>query len=210
MKVLSLFFILFFCYSANCQLKKGYFQYSIDVEAVDTLLKTRQSVSLLRDSKMELYFTKDKSRMDFKMGQVSTISIIVDRKKNKVLSLNKSVMGKVAQLGLATDIQPSIPDTTVKVIFYTDQRKILNYNCKKAVIIENGVETTYWYTSEIQVDSKDHSIFNANIPGFPMQFSKTQDGVLMTFELSNIREELADEKQIFSTEVPEEYMLAGQ
>ena len=119
MKVLSLFFILFFCYSANCQLKKGYFQYSIDVEAVDTLLKTRQSVSLLRDSKMELYFTKDKSRMDFKMGQVSTISIIVDRKKNKVLSLNKSVMGKVAQLGLATDIQPSIPDTTVKVIFYT-------------------------------------------------------------------------------------------
>ena len=210
MRVLSLVFVLFFVFSANCQLTKGYFQYSIDVEAMDTLLKTRQSVALLRDSKMELYFTKDKSRMDFKMGQVNTISIIVDRKKNTVLSLNSSMMGKAAQTGLATDIPIPKKDSSIEVTFSEEKRKILDYNCKKAVLTENNVETTYWYTTEIQVDGKDYSILNPNIPGFPMQFSKTQDGVLMTFELSNIRKELEDEKQLFSTEVPEGYMLLEQ
>ena len=159
---------------------------------------------------MELYFTRDKSRMYFKMGQINTISIIVDRKKNTVLSLNSSMMGKAAQIGLASDIPSPKKDSTIEVIFSEEKRKILNYNCKKAVLTENGIETTYWYTNEIQVDGKDYSILNPNIPGFPIYFSKTQDGVLMTFELSNIREELKDEKQLFSTEVPAGYMLLEQ
>ena len=75
---------------------------------------------------------------------------------------------------------------------------------------EGDVETTYWYTDEIQVDSKDHAILNPNIPGFPMQFSKTQEGVLMTFELSNMRENLENENQLFSTEIPEGYQLMNQ
>jgi GLPGLI family protein len=210
MKVFILLFIVLTHGLTYGQLTKGYFQYSIDVEAVDTLLKTRQAVGMLRDSKMELYFTENKSRMDFKMGQVNNMSIIVDRTRNTVLSLNSNMMGKVALLSLATDIKTAQKDTSIRVVFPKETKKILGYNCKKAILIKDGVETTYWFTNEIKVDGKDQQMINPNVPGFPMAFSKIENGVLMLFELSNIREELENEERLFSVDVPEGYQMMGQ
>jgi len=205
----AFFFVLFIAINGFVftQIQEGYFQYSIDVEAVDSSLKTRQAVGMLRNSKMELYFTKEKSRMDFKMGQVNDMSIIVDLSKNTVLSLNSSMMGKIARYSLAETIPTPEKDASIKVIFPNETKKILGYQCKKAILIKDSIETTYWVTDEIKVDDRIQQITNPNVPGFPMQFSKIQDGVLMTYEMSNIREFLENKERLFSVEIPEGYQL---
>lgn len=206
MKFLSFLFI--FCSTiAFGQLKSGYFQYSIDVEAIDSSLKTRQSVGLLRNSQMELYFTEEKSRIDFKMGQVNEMSMIVDLNQKSVLYLNRSMMGKVAKLGSTDDIPTPQKDPTIHIIYPKETKKILGYHCKKAILVKDSVEITYWVTDEIKVDDRIRQITNPNVPGFPMQFSKIQDGVLMTYELSNIRESIEDKEELFSMDVPEGYQL---
>lgn len=208
---MRIFLFLFFTFSIGCvfsQIKEGYFQYSIDVEAVDTLLKTKQAVGMLRNSKMELYFTKEKSRMDFKMGQVNEVSIIVDLPENKVLSLNSSMRGKIAAYSFVDDIVVPQKDSTIKVILSDERTKILGYDCKKAILVKDSVETIYWYTNDIEINGRTNPITNPNIPGFPMKFSKTQDGVLMIYELSNIREQIENQNEIFSTDVPEGYLLS--
>ena len=189
------------------QIQEGYFQYSIDVEAIDTLIKTKQAVGLLRNSKMEFYFTQNKSRMDFKMGQVNDLSIIVDLTKNKVLSLNSSMMGKVAMVNPAESIQAPKKDSTVQVKFVNETKKILGYTCKKAILNQNETEVIYWVTDEIQIDDRIQQLTNPNIPGFPMKFSKIQDGVLMTYEMSNLREIIENKEILFSLEIPEGYQL---
>lgn len=204
------FIFLFFAFSNGLifsQIKEGYFQYSIDVEAVDSSLKTKQSVAMLRNSKMELYYTQDKSRMDFKMGQVNEMSIIVDLTENKVLSLNSSMMGKIAKYSLAENIPVSQKDSTIKVIYPNEKKKILGFNCKKVILVKDGIEITYWVTDEIQIENKTNQITDPNVPGFPMQFSKTQDGVLMIYELSNMRETIENKGKLFSLDVPEGYQL---
>jgi GLPGLI family protein len=208
---MKVFLLLFFTCSighAFSQIKEGYFQYSIDVEATDTLIKTKQAVGMLRNSKMELYFTPKKSRMNFKMGQVNEISIIVDLPKNKVLSLNSSMRGRYAAYSLVDDIVVPQKDSTIRVILSDERTKILGYDCKKAILIKDSVETIYWYTNEIEINGRTNPITNPNVPGFPMKFSKTQDGVLMIYEMSNIREQIENQDEIFSTDVPEGYQLS--
>lgn len=207
MKVFTITFFLFLNGVVFSQIQEGYFQYSIDVEAVDTLLKTRQTVGMLRNSKMELYFTEGKSRVDFKMGQVNEMSIIVDLSKKKVLSLNSSMMGKVARYGSTDDIPTPQKDPTIQIIYAKETKKILGYHCEKAILVKDSVEITYWVTDEIKVDDRIRQITDPNVPGFPMQFSKIQDGVLMTYEMSNIRESIENKEELFSVDVPEGYQL---
>lgn len=208
MKKLFLLLILTTSHITFSQITEGYFQYSIDIEAIDTSLKTRQAIGLLRNSKMELYFTQKKSRMDFKMGQVNDLSIIVDLTENKVLSLNSSMRGKIAMYGLAEDIPVAVKDSTIQVLFPNEHMKILGYDCKKAILTKDSLSITYWYTNEIRIDDKINQITDPNVPGFPMKFSKIQDGVLMTYEISNIREVIENKDLLFSTEVPKGYMLS--
>lgn len=207
MKVFTITFFFFLNSFVFSQIQEGYFQYSIDVEAVDTLLKTRQAVGMLRDSKMELYFTEGKSRMDFKMGQVNEMSVIVDLSKKKVLSLNSSMMGKVARYSSSDDIPTPQKDSTIQIIYPKETKKILGYHCEKAILVKDSVEITYWVTDEIKMDDRIQQITDPNVPGFPMQFSKIQDGVLMTYEMSNISEGLENKVDLFSVEIPEGYQL---
>lgn len=207
MKAFTISFFFFLNSIVYCQIQEGYFQYSIDVEAVDSSLKTRQAVGMLRDSKMELYFTDGKSRMDFKMGQVNEMSVIVDLSKKKVLSLNSSMMGKVARYGSSDDIPTPQKDTSIQIIYPKETKKILGYKCEKAILVKDSVEITYWVTDEIKVGDRIRQITDPNVPGFPMQFSKIQDGVLMTYEMSNMRESLENKEELFSVDVPEGYQL---
>ena len=208
MKQIILFFLLFTSHLVFSQLTEGYLQYDIDVAAVDSTLKAKQTVAMLRDSRMELYFTENRSLMVFKMGKMSTTRVVVDRKKNQVLSTNDGVMGKVAILSSADEIPPVEKDTSATLEFSDETKKILGYTCKKAILHQGELITEYWYTSEIEVAVKDQQIINPNVPGFPMGFSKIEDGIRMTFQISNLREDLTENlDELFSLEVPEGFQL---
>lgn len=206
--IVSLAFVLLLS-SAFSQLKEAYFQYNIEVEAVDTLLQTKQTVAMLRDSRMELYFAPNKSRIDFKMGSISVTSIIVDRDKNITLSISDGYSGKVAQMGTAEGA-PIQKDSTAILQYFDDKRVILGYNCKKVILTEKGVVTEYWYTEDIKVDTKNQQMINPNVPGFPVVFSKIEDGVKMTFQLSNMKDYLEHSLEaIFFTIPPKGFKLVN-
>lgn len=188
MKHLLLFLSFLSASAAYTQIKEAYFQYHIDVEAADTSIQTKQTVAMLRDSRMELYFSPGKSRVDFKMGNISVTSVIVDREKNSTLSISDGYNGKIALLGKADDVKPIEKNPLARVDFFDEEKVILGYKCKKMILEEDGIATEYWYTDKINIDTDDSQAISPYIPGFPLLFSKIEDGVKMTFQLSNMRE----------------------
>lgn len=208
MKKITLLLFLFIYTFSFSQLENAYFQYNIEVEAIDTSIQTQQTVAMLRDSRMEIYFAPNRTRVDFKMGSLSMTTIVVDRTKNISLTISQSMGKKMAQLGTPDSIKPAVKDPSIKLEFSNEKKVILGFNCKKVTVLDKGISTEYWYTEEIKVDSKDQQIINPNIPGFPVAFSKIENGIKMSFQLSNMSEHLKGSlDSIFFTTPPEGFVL---
>ncbi|MCJ8288405.1 MAG: hypothetical protein HRT58_00120 [Crocinitomicaceae bacterium] len=194
--------------SAICQETEGYVQYDIEVQAVDTTLKSKQSAGMLRNSKMEVFFAQNFSRVNFQMGQLYNLSAVVDLNSNRTISLMSGVMGNFAMRTMVNDttVVDSIkPVATVEIL--EGSKVILGYTCKKALLTVNGLESTYWYTNDIDIDISGQQITNVLIPGFPLEFFTVADGVLMHFRASNIEFELEDKEELFFTTIPEDYVI---
>lgn len=188
------------------QVEEGYFQYTINVKAIDTALEAQKAAAMLMDSRMEVYLSKDRYRVDFKMGELYTTSVRVDRINNKAISFSDSQMGKFATEADIAELDATAPNTfdTNAVIRLIDvEKEFLGFKCKKAEITSYGQKAIYWYTDEISVDQHGQTLINPNIPGFPLAFSTVENGVKMTYQVSNYSFELPDKDTIFSTEIPE-------
>jgi|SRR5690554_3106351 len=207
-RTLVIMSLLLNVFVAASQLNEGYFQYDIELQAMDDTPQTKQTISMFRNSKMEMFFVPNKTRINFIMGQFSTTSIIVDRKKKMTLSLSDSYFGKKAILTNAIDDSEG-QNQSVKI--HNDRRVILGYNCYRAeVTSSDGVTSEYWLTDSIKIDKESQKILNHNLPGFPVQFSKIDDGVKMTFQLTNMKKTVDNSDEVFSVEVPAGYELIKQ
>ncbi|TXI85410.1 MAG: hypothetical protein E6Q38_00510 [Crocinitomicaceae bacterium] len=195
--------------NAIAQQKEGILEYVIDVQAVDTSIKARQQVGLLRNSSMKVSFMKDKSRLDFKMGEMYDITAIVDWKINRSLTLFTTPKGKFATKMEAEQYKASqpAPDTTMQVELVEETKKILNYTCKKAILKSTDAEFIYWYTNDFTVDLKGQSLVNSNIPGFPLEFQTIKDGILMNFKVANLSFKVENKNTVFSTAIPAGYTV---
>ena len=207
----NLFLIAFiFCgHLTFAQLTEGYIQFSIDVVAVDTSMKTRQSAGLLHDSKMEIYFSDKLSRIDYKMGRLYNTVMILDERQQKAVTLTNSSKGKFASIASTKGIKATQMKKDPKAVtkHFNDTKTILGYKCKKATVTSEGLTTTYWYTNDINIEEKNKAIINPNAPGFPLAFSRVENGVRMYFQASNIQYELINKGQIFSTQIPSGYRV---
>ena len=209
MKKLFLLFILLFCQFSYGQITEGYFQYSIEAKAVDTSLRIRQTAAMMIDSKMALYFADSLSRVDMKMGKAYTTSITIDKKQNRVLTVTTGAIGNSASVHRADDVlyQAQAPDSTVTVELLDEEKTILGFKCKKAIMEISGEKTTYWYTNDIKVQASGQTIVNPNIPGFPVSISGINGGMLMNFELSNYKEGIEDKVATFTTIPPPGFLI---
>ncbi len=207
----KILFIAFLSFSSlsYCQLTEGYFQYSIIVAPQDSSVETLQKTGLMFDSKMELYFTKYQSRLNFVMGTSNTNSIIVDQKKKIGLSLTSNPKGSYAVQLFEKDLvyNTKANDTSIKVRFLADKSVILGFNCKKAVLSQGNTETTYWYTDEIKLDESNQMIMNPSIPGFPLYFSTIADNVKMEYKASNYKYKVENPEEVFSLIIPQGYQV---
>ena len=209
MKKLFLFLIITFSQFSFGQITEGYFQYSIEAKAVDTSLRIRQTAAMMIDSKMALYFADSLSRVDMKMGKAYTTSITIDKRQNRVLTVTTGAIGNTASVHRADDVvyQEQVPDSTVKVELFDEEKVILGLRCKKAIMEVNGDKTTYWYTNDIKVQVTGQTIVNPNIPGFPVSISGVNGGMLMNFELSNYKEGIEDKAATFTTIPPQGFQI---
>lgn len=202
--------ILLVPFFITAQTKEGYIQFSIDVKAIDTSMNARRSASLMRDSKMEIYYAKDKSRVDFTFGKISNTSVRIDRTTNKGISITKSVYGNFANQNTAESFlekKVKADTATIKITPFNEYKTILGFKCRKYVMEDNGSYSTYWITKEIKVEDLDQQLVNPNLPGFPLEFVTISKGIRMEFEASNFKSSLENKSEIFSTEPPEGYKV---
>lgn len=203
------FLILSFSGVSHAQQTEGFIQFSIKVTPLDTTLATRQKAGMVMDSKMMIYFCPEFSRIDFVMGKMMESKTIVDNINKKGITLNKNPYAKMGKYLTEQDIlgDPGV-DASAEVKLMNETKTILGYTCKKAIVLVNGVETIYWYTTEIKLDhSIAQKMINRNIPGFPLAFSSISDGILMEFQASNFEKEIKDKTTVFSMDVPQGYVM---
>jgi GLPGLI family protein len=192
----------------QAQIKEGHFQYAIMTTTVDTSLETRRKVGMMQNSKMDVFFTEVKSRIDFNIGTMYYSCIIVDNTIPRAISLNKSPQGSfAAYLGkdvLERNIQQ---DSTIHAELINETKTILGFECKKAIMYQNGDITIYWYTEQIKIDKRGNPLLNPYIPGFPMSFVKITDGMRIEYIVSNYETNLEQQDVLFSLMLPEGYKL---
>tara|TARA_R110002072_G_scaffold251518_2_gene410388 strand:+ start:10203 stop:10880 length:678 start_codon:yes stop_codon:yes gene_type:complete len=193
------------------QMSEGVIQYSIDIEAADTSLKSRQTAGLLYNSMMKIFFTKDLLRIDYKMGEMTDMKMIIDYDRNASLSLVENNQGKFAILKKADELEyQNERDENSTIKLFNDTKKVLGYTCKKAVVTSNGLKTVYWYTDQINIDFKGQEFFDKKIPGFPMVFTTIQGGMKMSYQVSNLLDFVENKTDVFSTIPPAGYQVVAQ
>lgn len=209
MKSINALFLLFFAFGAHTQDREIFFQYHTNVKAIDTSAEVRQAAMMANNGYMRMYFADSIMRIEQKMGQTGTAIMIFDERKNVALQLMDSPMGKLASIRQGDEIvRTEVPvDTNAVVKEFNETKKILGYECRKIMLRSNGEIVTYWITDEIDQSLVSKDMVDPNIPGFPMEFSKIQKGLEMTYKISNIQFEIKDKETLFSLTPPEGYML---
>ncbi len=209
MKQLLIKLIVILCTSqVFAQNNEGYVKYTIKVEVVDSTPELLQSVRLLHDSKMEIYFKPKRYRMHIKMGELYTITAIYNQDKAEILSLTSNMAGKFAQRVPSDSAALSIGgplNGAETAIFRDSTRKILGFDCYYVEAYSDGLTVSYWCTDQISSNVDGQSIIDPSISGFPLWFSKVDKGVRMTYIASNYRNEIDNPGRMFSLEVPEGY-----
>lgn len=212
MKLTAVLTLTLLNFTSFSQVTKAFVQFAIDVEAVDTSMQTKQMVGMFYDSSMKLFFTEKKSRVDFKMGKLYTASVVMDGVSDSALVLQAGPMGNFAKYQLNEEFGKNKPESTdVKIEKLNEFKKILGYNCEKINYINDGKKMTYWITEEIVI-SKDlgQDIVNADLPGFPLEFSASDGQVIFHYKASNVALEIPDEETLFSIKLPEGFKLLPQ
>ena len=204
----SIFTSVLILLSVNCysQYEEGFFEYYIDVTATDTSLTAKQSAASLRNSKMSLFFDPTCSRVDYHMGDISLSSMIVNRETNKAITLVAGPNGNFAIVKKADELDytKQETDSTVQIKYLGEFKKIIGYTCEKIIFTQNGINIVYWITKDFQLINAE-SVVNKNLPGFPMEFYKEENGIKMQFTISNLGFNLNSKELLFDTNPPENY-----
>lgn len=178
------------------QMTEGKISYSMKI-ASDIL-------EIPQETKTIVYFAPGKLREEIHMEAAGIVTKIVDKKAGKTLTLTDMMGQKIA---VEEDITvPSEPDDThYKVELMDEEKDIIGYRCKKAIVTNEkfGVAMTMWYTNDIQVPEKSVNYYNAQMPGFPMYFTITQNG--MTIEMTVTSIETTVDISKFDSSIPEGY-----
>lgn len=188
--------------------QEGYIKYYIDVDAVDSSEKTLQSVSMMRNSKMELYFAPYLTRVDFTVGTMYSTKIIKNGHLKKAITLIKNPFSKFS---MDTDFELAskmpLKDSTVKLVHTGNKKDIIGFQCYELYLIKQSDTTLYWCTKQIATELSGNVISDPNLDGFPMSFSKVDKGVRMTYTASNYRDIIENKETVFSVEIPVDYPL---
>lgn len=204
--ILSFVFVSSFIISSFAQLSEGHIAYKIDVSTDNP--EMQMGIGMMQGSTMDMYFKDKVTRAEMKMGTMLTVVTISNESSGDVLMLMSGMMGKNAIKTTTTDIDKANEDKPVFEVTLVDETKaIAEYTCKKAIVTdEEGNETVFWYTEEIEVSKKGQSSMNELVPGFPMQYEINKNGMKMMLTATKIDKELdSNSTELFEMTIPEGY-----
>jgi GLPGLI family protein len=197
--------LLLVSFSTNAQLTEGHFTYSIEMKSDNPDMQ--MAIGMMQGSSMDLYVMGTKTRVDIKMGTMMEISTITDQ-SDKVLMLMGGMLGKNAIVTTISELEKNKADYTEPTLTLIDETKTINgFICKKALLTDaDGNESLFWYTEDIVVSKKGQSYLNANVPGFPLEYSINVNGMTMSLNIKDIVKKLdKNQKKNFEIKIPEGY-----
>ncbi len=209
MKILLIFscFVIVVLDSLFLAQNQGKLEYIIEVEgATPQLQKTAQ---MLFDSRMNVLYRPNQSRVDFKLGEMMTQTMITNSETDQALSFSTGMMGDIAIVATMTQLQGSkVNDTASSVELIDETKEILGFKCKKAIVTTGAKEKiTYWYTNDISLSSDGHQFMNPLVPGVPLEFTAMANGLLMHYKLANYSTEIPDAETQFSLVPPDGFQV---
>ena len=208
MKILSFLAALLTTGLSFAQMTEGKITYSMEFTSdnPDMAMYT----SMMQGSKMELSFMPGKSKAAISMGAMGTMATTTDEKADKSLMLMDMMGQKMAIQGTLSETEKdpealaSMPKYTFEI---TNETKVIaGYTCFKVIAsLEDGTQTEMWITKDIAAYTKGQQYFNKDIPGFPMEYSVSQQGMVIKMTVTDISKTV--DKKAFDMKVPDGYQV---
>jgi GLPGLI family protein len=188
------------------QLTEGHISYKIDMTSDDPDMQ--MAIGMMQGSTLEVYFKDKTTRAEMKMGAIMNITTISNETSGDVLMLMSGMIGHNAIKTTTSELEKENTEKPKYDVQLVDETKTIEgYACKKAILTdEEGNESVFWYTEEIDISKKGQSYLNEDVPGFPMQYDLNNNGMKMTMTVSQLEKKL-DKKSVslFEMAIPEGY-----
>ncbi|MEY3198906.1 MAG: hypothetical protein RJA13_864 [Bacteroidota bacterium] len=204
--ILTLFLALSVTYSLKAQLTEGHFTYTIEASSENPDMQ--MVTGMMQGSTLDIHFKDKITRSEMKMGSMMNIVTVSNENSGEILLLMSGMIGKNAILMTTEEVEAlseGKPEMNVELLDET--KTIEGYLCKKAVLSdENGGESIFWYTEEIEISKVGQTYLNKEVPGFPMQYDLNNNGLKMTMTVSKFEKKLDKNiKSLFDMNIPEGY-----
>lgn len=204
--ILTLFLALSVTFSLKAQLTEGHFTYTIEASSENPDMQ--MVTGMMQGSTLDIHFKDKITRSEMKMGSMMNIVTVSNENSGEILLLMSGMIGKNAILMTTEEVEAlseGKPEMNVELLDET--KTIEGYLCKKAVLSdENGGESIFWYTEEIEISKVGQTYLNKEVPGFPMQYDLNNNGLKMTMTVSKFEKKLdKNAKSLFDMNIPEGY-----
>lgn len=201
-------FLLLTSLAAMAQITEGHIAYTIEITTDNPDMQ--MVVGMMQGSTMDVYFKDKTTRLEMKMGSMMNMTTITNEPTKDVLMLMSGMVGQNAIKTTLTeqDEQKTTEENPFTVTLVDETKVVEGYTCKKAILTsEEGLESVYWYTEELDISKKGQKYLNDQVPGFPMQFELNNGPMKMLMTVSKIEKTL-DKKlaaTLFDMTIPEGY-----
>jgi GLPGLI family protein len=204
--ILTLILALSVTYSLKAQLTEGHFTYTIEASSENPDMQ--MVTGMMQGSTLDIHFKDKITRSEMKMGSMMNIVTVSNENSGEILLLMSGMIGKNAILMTTEEVEAlseGKPEMNVELLDET--KTIEGYLCKKAVLSdENGGESIFWYTEEIEISKVGQTYLNKEVPGFPMQYDLNNNGLKMTMTVSKFEKKIdKNTKSLFDMNIPEGY-----
>jgi GLPGLI family protein len=192
-KIIQAFcFVFLFPFFLSAQKKnfEGVITYSISFEKSGL---PPDAITMLDGAESIVYIKGDKRRVDMKTIMQSTTSVMDDKAKTVLMTME--VMGhkylvrmNEADLNKEKETAPA-----TSIIYLDEQKEIAGYACKKAEVTlketdGSGKMFIVYYTDAIPTNSIKNAF--EGLKGFPMQYDIAKAGVNMSFTAKRVTKEI--------------------
>jgi GLPGLI family protein len=186
---------LFLASQMYAQVKEGFIRYSMkmDKKGADELFNQMMGLS-----ETKMYFKKGKS-LAITTTPLTTMRILNDEKG--LLMLTEAGEHKIFMRKTRQEIEQArlrrlekMPKSRVSIVYTNEKKKILGYDCTKAVIQypdahEKENKFIVWYTTAIDNPPNPNQAYPdelARIKGLPLEFDMEKNGMKMQMTVKEI------------------------
>lgn len=182
--------------------QEGHLSYKFEFESDDENIEMVKS--MMGDASMDIYFSKKYSRVKLDMGLMMHMDFVNDIEKKRGLMLVSLAGTKYASYIDEAEINNEEEEKPLRIEITNETKKILSYNCKKALAYDNnGNATEIWYTQDIKNYLANSKQYNFDVDGLPLQVKISQAGMTVILTATSFSEKV--DKNVFSMEIPKYY-----